>query len=337
LLPHRGKFHQSKVQLRHRLLADLLRIAGFFFTAPQPLAGRDQKGSGSLGGLAGDRAGATRSGASQFPAATAFEFDRVETARIRAGAKSRGATVNDLLLAELFATLDHWQIKADPAHGRVPLRIAMPINMRKGPDVKMPASNVVSMCFLDRAPAALGDHAALLRGVVRETRDIKDNYMGMALIRVAGWFGRFRGGMRHLAQPRFYRHTYSTAVLSNLGQPLKGAALPVDADEHVYHGDLQLERLELLPPLRPGTHLAVGVVTYAGRLILTLHYDYRRLTREQAEEIRDGLVVRVREMMIDPDAGQVDFRKRLLTGARAASEPFWSLPIGKNVRPDAAL
>jgi hypothetical protein len=156
------------------------------------------------------------------------------------------------------------------------------------------------------------------------------------LIRVARFFGRFRNGMFHLVNPRFYRHSYSTAVLSNLGVPFKDTLLPQDKENCIYNGKIRINSIGFVPPLKPGTYIAIGVLTYANRLSLTLQYDAKHLEREDSEEILAYFIESLEAKMVDPDNVKRDFQERLREGARASEGTrFWSLPIGKNVKPQA--
>ena len=84
----------------------------------------------------------------------------------------------------------------------------------------------------------------------------------------------------------------STAVLSNLIRPMEKSALPVD-DEKIVAGNLRLERIEFMPPVRPKTNVAFGVLTYAGRLCVTQHYDSRVVSPADAQQLLDIYVARL--------------------------------------------
>ncbi len=81
-------------------------------------------------------------------------------------------------------------------------------------------------------------------------------------------------------------------MLSNLGRPLLDVPLP-RRDKKITVGQMTLERLEFLPPIRPQTTVAFGVLTYAERLHVDLHFDPRVLTVVESEELLDDFVRRV--------------------------------------------
>ena len=81
----------------------------------------------------------------------------------------------------------------------------------------------------------------------------------------------------------------ATAVLSNLGPQLGELPVPYRHGRACI-GGLQLEQVELLPPVRRHTRAALGVVTYAGELTLSLHYDAACLNSEAAADFFAGYV-----------------------------------------------
>ncbi|GEM_PF-6493174 len=60
----------------------------------------------------------------------------------------------------------------------------------------------------------------------------------------------------------------------------------------------RLSSLDFLSPLRPGTDVTFGVVTYAGTLSLCMHYKPHRIADVQARELFDRLVRNLRESTV---------------------------------------
>src|SRR5690606_9952723 len=102
---------------------------------------------------------------------------------------------------------------------------------------------------------------------------------------------------------------------------------------------LTLTQLELMPPLRRGTALAVGVVTYAGSTSLTFHYDHTRLDATEAEALSGTFHGRLKSSMVQPEPGD-SLLERLVqehTTYRKGATAFYGLPIGKRVDPTPKL
>ncbi len=321
-LKSRGVFGLTAVTRRRRVFQDAMRALLFFRKFPQPISPVSAKPRVFRAEL--------------YPSAVEVCLSSSELAALRHGANRARATLNDLLLRDLFLTLDAWNQQHG---GRKPLRLAMPMNMRHAADLGMPAANVVSMCFLDRAGEELDHEATLLEGITRETRFLKTFYMGYALIFVARVLGRVRGGLTGLMTPRLFWRCTSTAVLSNLGDPLAKSRLPRNLQGEIIAGQLGLESLELLPPIRPGTALAFGVVTYARALMITLHFDQTQLTASQAEGLLAALQERLDASMVAPEKDTTLLERLVQEHSlrRPGASAFWGLPIGKRVSPEAAM
>jgi hypothetical protein len=158
----------------------------------------------------------------------------------------------------------------------------MAVNLRRDADAAMPAANVFSLAFIDRTGRQLDNPHSLLRGIIRETAVIKAKGLALTLVMVSRFFGRFRGGVSWLIQPRWIWRCHATAIISNLGEPFKDSPLPRDAEGRLRAGDLTLVKAELLPPVRPGTVMAFGVLTYARQMHVTAHYDATVMRADEA-------------------------------------------------------
>lgn len=184
--------------------------------------------------------------------------------------RALGVTLNDLLVAALFRAL---RPEVGP---QALLRIAVPTSLR--PQGNAAFCNLVSMVFLDRR-ASHTTAADLLRGVSTEMTHIKRWKLGHAmhsfLAAVTGlgdwpWAALLR-----------VPAVSTTAVLSNLGEPF--AAAP-------HAGGVRVVAHDLLPPLRPGTNVAVAATTHEGRLGLTVRYDPARVSASRAATLLERMV-----------------------------------------------
>ena len=147
----------------------------------------------------------------------------------------------------------------------------VPMNLRLPVDEETPAANIVCMINLDRRMKEKATVPRLLKLVSLEMAVVKRCRLGLAFHHILGIAWRLRCLPRMLPTDR----CLSTCVLSNLGEPL--------ADEHSLlsrtalwqraRAGLTLESLALLPPLRPYTAAALGVVSHRDTTTITLHYD----------------------------------------------------------------
>ena len=278
VLRNRGRLGLSFLETGRRLCRDLPKIAKFFLSVPRPVLGRyPAKPAMPL--------------PAEGPGLLAHSFEETETAQICSVAKQKGVTVNDLLLRDVFVTLDGWNRLQTRGSYHGSLRISMPMTLRSSADRSLPAVNNVSMVFLDRHSSRIADSEALLHGIQAETLAMKQGRLGLTLLWVLRFVGAIPGGLKVLLGGI---RCLNSSVLSNLGilfadSPLRGSC------NRVFANDLILEGVEFFPPVRPSTNAAFGVVSYGKRLIVGLNYDRLTLTNEDARDLLGALTSQVRQ------------------------------------------
>jgi NRPS condensation-like uncharacterized protein len=265
LFPRRGDFSISRPDWKARRHLDLARAKSFIRTIARPLASPD-KGSTALTQKANPLA------------SERIILEPMTLEKIRSEARAHGASVNDLLLRDLFYVLAGWNAQL----GKKSLwtRIAVATSLRGPVEEHMSAANIVSMVFLSRKFKHVFS-ADLLPSIICEMKDIKDNKLGMALPRVMMKLGQYAGGIyRFLHLPA----CSTTAVLTNLGRPFANSKL-TDQDGILRVGDITLDSLESIPPVRPRTSASFSVNYYGGALSITLKYDSTHLTKQTARRL----------------------------------------------------
>ena len=86
--------------------------------------------------------------------------------------------MNDLLLRDLFLTMEQWN-RPQPKFSRRPwLRIMMPTDLRSGEDYEMPAANLTGYTFLMRTIRDCASPSELLQSIRNETALIKHRRSG---------------------------------------------------------------------------------------------------------------------------------------------------------------
>ena len=203
-------------------------------------------------------------------------------------AKQHHVTLNDLMVRDWFLATGDFRTRNYPDDANGWLRLAVPMNLRGPNHEGIPAANVVSMVFLDRRPSELADREQLLGGIHREMEQIKRDRLGLAFVvslyvaRAVPWC------LSLLTRADRCR---ATAVLTNLGTPLRQSSLPL-RDGLAAVGDMVLDAVDILTPLRPHTHAAVGVLTYAGRLHIALRDDPGAIQPAQADDLVEAFMAR---------------------------------------------
>ncbi len=276
LFSSRGNFWLTKSDWKNRLFKDLERAFNYFKYLAQPLACPSTQ-TGELTRCADLFASERR----------VLSSDKLQN--IRLTSRSLQVTVNDLLMYELFHTLSTWNKSLGRLRNKI--RIALATSLRTEQDARQSCLNIVSMVFLHKSHKDIAGRN-LLTGIVNETRDIKQNRMGITLARFMGFCGKIP-----LAIKIFMDLPYcsATAVLTNLGANLSKSPL-ADASGKLAVGPLRLEEYELLPPVRPRTSASFAINYYAGRLSVSLRFDSTRLTRMTAISLLDRYCQRLERL-----------------------------------------
>ena len=207
----------------------------------------------------------------EFPGICAQTLDDSRTAALREVAKGRGATLNDLLITDIFRTIIAWNRRCGQRRPGRWMRINMPTNLRGKKDGRMPAANMMSYAFLSRRPRQCDDWDALLDGVRRETEMIKRWRSGLLFLDGIAFAAKMPGLLRLLLAGN---RCLATLVLSNLGDPTWHfrTKLPLIGDR-ASAGNVVLEMVTGATPLRPMTRASLVVSRYAGRLTVCARCD----------------------------------------------------------------
>jgi hypothetical protein len=196
-------------------------------------------------------------------------------------AAGKGVKVNDLLLRDLLLTASQWNRREGrPRHGW--FRIVMPTALMGKLDAAMPAANSLGFSFITEPDRLTADPEQLLKAVAASTDSIRKEQLGALFTEVLRYAGHIPGCLPLGA--RCFRR-FSTLVLSNLGNPARRfrARFPNDDADRLIAGNLQIENIIGVPPIRHGTRAALGLFAYAGKLDITLNADPRWFSAKEAK------------------------------------------------------
>lgn len=196
-------------------------------------------------------------------------------------AAREGVKVNDLLLRDLLLTASHWnRTEEQNRHGW--FRIVMPTALMGKLDAAMPAANSLGFSFITEPARLTAEPEQLLKAVATSTASIRKEQLGALFTDVLRHAGRIPGCIPLGA--RCFRR-FSTLVLSNLGNPSRRfrARFPSDDAGRLIAGNLKIESIIGVPPIRHGTRAALGLFAYAGKLDITLNADPRWFSAKTAK------------------------------------------------------
>lgn len=201
---------------------------------------------------------------SPYPGIFVSTFDRETYSQLIDAATKLEMGINDLLIAALFQTLHDWNVQYKSRSNTRWLRIMMPTDLRAAEDYGMPAANIVSYTFLTRGMHECQDAAGMGPGIYRETELIKNERRGLAFGDTLSGALRYRWMLPWMLSGN---RCLATAVLSNAGDPTKRFTAKLPRDQgRIVAGDLILEDIVGVPPLRIKTHVTISIMTYLRKL-----------------------------------------------------------------------
>ena len=222
-----------------------------------------------------------------------IELDRQPTARLAEAARSRGMTVNDLLLADMFTTLDDWRKKNNQRRDQ-PLRVMVPVYVRSRAQQNIPASNGIGFAFVAVPTSTVDDRRALLLEVHEQMEQIKNWKLALYFLGGLAAAGRVRPLIPWMLNRR---KPFATLVLSNLGRTFARTPLPRE-DDLLLAGGMKLLRITGVPPVRPLTQGSIAVVEYAGRTTIILRCDPQHFTADDTRVLLEMYAKRLQETLI---------------------------------------
>jgi hypothetical protein len=215
-------------------------------------------------------------------------------------AKAHFVTVNDLLATALLVTIGNHVSTAGniaggaitPATGGEWIRVAIPMSLRTKHDHALPAANRVSMVFLDRRPEDRHDADRLAASIHDQMEVIRSHALGHIFPMSLAVGRLLPGGLaRTVRRPK----PQCTAVLSNVGRTFHRSPL-ADADGTVRVGGGRLVGWWGVPPIRPGTALAVGTHETCGRRTVAFHVDRHRFRSDSAQTLLQAMVAELNDL-----------------------------------------
>jgi hypothetical protein len=228
-----------------------------------------------------------------FPGFLSASLDRAESQHLRSAATDHGAMLNDLLLRDMFLALDDWNRQQNRSQRPTRLRIMMPTDMRESEDCEMPATNLTSYTFLTRNIANIDRIDALLSSIQAETQSIKSRRSGTKFMSIVAWASRRRRLMDFVASRNI---CLATAVLSNAADPSRRFTAKFKRDEgRIVCGNLVLESISGVPPLRTKTRATFSVSQYNRQVTVSLRCDPHSFRPENTAALLELYMRRLRQ------------------------------------------
>ncbi|HSW02693.1 MAG TPA: hypothetical protein VLI39_21195 [Sedimentisphaerales bacterium] len=277
-LNRRGRFGltaRKLVRMLPKQVVGLLGVRQFLMRSPVPIVPHEPCHAG------GPPPG--------YPAVLTQALSIAETGALRKTATQRGVRLNDLMATQLFLSLDEWRFRHDVRDDGW-LRMMVPINLRTASDRRLSAACLASSVFLDRRRQDCEKPQALLRSIHDEMDLILSHQLGLTFIFTSWLFNLIPGELRRRTRAA---QCSMSCIFTNLGKMFAHSPLPRQAGR-LTAGNVTLESIDAVAPNRPCTCAAFAASIYAGRLAITLHHDPRAIASDQAANLLETFLGRLR-------------------------------------------
>ena len=206
---------------------------------------------------------------------------------IEDSANSIGVSVNSLVLGSLMQTLEKFCQRNDD---RVSpwIRVILPMSIRTFADRRMPATNRATVVQVDRKASDFANDG-FFQGLNREIQIIRDWDLGKLFLIFVRAMAVIPSLLKRSANNQKCR---GTAVFANLAEPFGRLGLPTDGEKLVV-GNLKLFEFDFVGPIRRLMPINFSLQKFLGRYRVSLHFDSRLMTQDQAEELLNAYLERL--------------------------------------------
>ncbi len=204
-----------------------------------------------------------------------------QTQALKQQAMRGQVTTNELILKAVFEGLHEFRKHKGLQKPKEWLRLIIPISIRDFADRRLPAANRATIVQLDRRDRDFANPEGLLWGLNYELRNIKKWNLEKTFLLLMRGFSRLPGLLERSIRKDVCR---ATSVVTNLGAPFERVKLE-RIDGQLRSGNLVVEDVSLIAPLRPRTSVGFAVLRYAGQQKICLHYDPLQVTGENAKTL----------------------------------------------------
>ena len=248
-------------------------------------------------------------GPSSFPGLVSFSFSKPDHQKLKKAAVENGYSVNDLLIAELFLTIHDWN-QENPSWSwswRKRIRLSLPTDMRDQTDYATSAANLTALAFLTRHQKELNDSEELRASVRQEVLKIRNSRKGIDNLITLDT-------LSNLPFPALWLSTRATccysAVISNIGDPTRRMLNQFEKEkQQLIVGNLKLDLITGVPPMRPDTNLAVSIFSYRRLMTISFRCDPHLFDHQDTSDLLSIYTRRLRSYF-EPESVVADSAKQ---------------------------
>jgi len=213
---------------------------------------------------------------------------------LRAVANQRNVSINDLFICEMTLQIRDWNRRGGKRTDQGWIRLAIPLSMRTSLHEGMPATNIVSYALVTRR-AEMCDHPdQLLASIHQQTSDVLYNREGIVCLKLFRVLRKIPGAMKLFLGAK---SVFCTMVLANVGDVRRRfpGRFPLDKGRWLA-GNVLIEQIHGVAPVRPNTRAAMSIGEYAGDLSISLRTDGLVLNAEDSERFLNEFLQRLQTL-----------------------------------------
>lgn len=216
------------------------------------------------------------------------------TRQLRNVAQRLSASVNDVCVLEMFRLIQSWNRAAGEISPSRWIRLVVPVSLRTPDHDHMPAANLVSCAFVTRTFAECDDAVTLLQSIRKQTGEMLHQQEGFVLLKCLRFLRRIPGLLSLVLRTK---SCFGSVILAYVGdvRRLFSGRFPLHQGKWVA-GNVTIERIDGVAPVRSNTRAAISIGTYAGEMILNLRTDRAALSQEDAADFLAQLAARLEQI-----------------------------------------
>lgn len=224
-----------------------------------------------------------------FPSVIGSWISESQTSRMADVAESNIVMLNSVLLGQLYLALADWRTSQNCHSENDWIRIILPMNIRDVADRRLPAANRSTLVQVDRRSRDAEDLKKFYQLLDREISIIRGWQLDKIFLLAIGLLSIFDSWIKRAARNEKSR---GMAVFTNLGEPFRknerARLRNPESDSYI-----RLSDFNCVGPIRLGTPVNFSVSRHNEALRISLHYDSRVLSAEQADSLLRTYVDRV--------------------------------------------
>lgn len=226
-------------------------------------------------------------GSVPFPSIRSHVFDRQAYRELRLRAQENSQTPNDYLLEKLFLSIQTWNIEKSLIRLPQSICVLMPMDLREPDGIRFSAANIVTYTFIRRSGKRLHDRDLLVKSLREELAMLKRDRHGTRFMNMIAGSFHYPGLLRTILRGK----CLATVVMSNTGDPTRHFLVPFPRDKGVVCcGNLRLENVSGVPPIRNNMRAAISAFTYRRVLRLCVRTDPRQCTPDVSQQFLNNYV-----------------------------------------------